>query len=145
MEINNSDAVMREEICPTPRQRGTIIVPSPEGILLVLEKSGVFSLPGGALEIGEDPGVGACRELEEETGLRCVGEPLFLFTQPGRPYWFGAELFQNTHIVYQAIAQGEIKIDPEIRGIAYYNPGAYSLRMTHATQRILDRFEERWL
>jgi 8-oxo-dGTP pyrophosphatase MutT (NUDIX family) len=31
--------------------------------------SGLWTLPGGGLEFGEDPAVGVLRELEEETGL----------------------------------------------------------------------------
>ena len=36
-----------------------------------------WGLPGGWLNFGEDPAAGCARELEEETGMRCLMDPEF--------------------------------------------------------------------
>jgi 8-oxo-dGTP pyrophosphatase MutT (NUDIX family) len=42
-------------------------------ILLIQRKdNGLWAMPGGALEVGETPAEGACREAWEETGLKVV-------------------------------------------------------------------------
>ena len=47
--------------------------------------AGCHALPGGFLEMTEEPGIGAARELEEETGVTGVPlQPLFACGQTGR-------------------------------------------------------------
>lgn len=48
--------------------------------------AGHWALPGGFLEIDEDPEAGARRELLEETGVECPGEvrPIGFYADPGR-------------------------------------------------------------
>ena len=42
---------------------------------------GVYELPGGHINFGEDPVVGLRREINEEFGMRIeVGDPFFVFT-----------------------------------------------------------------
>ena len=53
----------------TKRQRATVIVPTPQGILLTETHRGLVLLPGGGMERGELPIAAAVRELHEETGL----------------------------------------------------------------------------
>jgi 8-oxo-dGTP diphosphatase len=46
----------------------------------VVPGTGLWTLPGGGLDFGEEPPAGAIREVEEETGLlaRITGEPQIL-------------------------------------------------------------------
>lgn len=54
----------------------TAILETAQGILLILRgkepKAGSWALPGGFLDVGEDPAEGARREFEEETGLKAL-------------------------------------------------------------------------
>ncbi len=45
-------------------------------VLLVGNPRGEFELPGGKLELGEEPTACAEREIAEETGLRCTASDL---------------------------------------------------------------------
>lgn len=49
------------------RRCGTAIVETPEGILVVAGRSGLYVLPGGAARKGESRTSTAIRELREET------------------------------------------------------------------------------
>ena len=53
----------------TKRLRATVIVSSPQGILLTETHSGLILLPGGGIERRELAIAAAVRELHEETGL----------------------------------------------------------------------------
>src|SRR3954453_21604164 len=56
-----------------------------DGKLLLVRRTmnpgrGLWSLPGGYLDLGEDPAVAAAREAEEEAGVRvAVGQVLNVF------------------------------------------------------------------
>ncbi|MBN2566687.1 NUDIX domain-containing protein [Candidatus Woesearchaeota archaeon] len=49
-----------------PNERVLLVRRSPHDV----QKPGIWELPGGRLEPGEDPRAGLVREAEEETGLR---------------------------------------------------------------------------
>ncbi len=56
--------------CFTCIEAGGGVVRNPRGEFLVIERNGVWDLPKGKLEKGEDFETAALREVEEETGLR---------------------------------------------------------------------------
>ncbi|MGL5075723.1 MAG: NUDIX hydrolase [Waterburya sp.] len=54
---------------------GTTIIPVlPDGRIVLIQRSdsGKWGLPGGMIDWGEDIPNAACRELEEETGLKLI-------------------------------------------------------------------------
>ncbi len=54
---------------------GTTIIPIlPDGRIVLIQRSdsGKWGLPGGMIDWGEDIPNAACRELEEETGLKLI-------------------------------------------------------------------------
>lgn len=51
------------------RRRGTAIVDTPQGILVVRQGRARFLLPGGGAKVGESRLEATIRELREETGL----------------------------------------------------------------------------
>jgi 8-oxo-dGTP pyrophosphatase MutT (NUDIX family) len=68
-----------------------VFLVDPEGRLLLQLRdahaptgANQWSVPGGGIELGEDPEAGARREVLEETGLQVEG-PLVLFWQGTRP------------------------------------------------------------
>ncbi len=54
------------------RRRGTVIVDTLRGILVVSHENRLFYLPGGGAEADESYKAAAIRELEEETSLKTV-------------------------------------------------------------------------
>ncbi len=68
-------------------QKGIIthtLLVNPRGEILILQRSkkdnvlpGYWDIPGGTLEDGEDPAVGAIREVKEETGIDISNPRLF--------------------------------------------------------------------
>lgn len=54
------------------RRRGTAIVDTSKGILVVSLDGNVFTLPGGGAKLNESRRGAAIRELMEETGMKAV-------------------------------------------------------------------------
>jgi ADP-ribose pyrophosphatase YjhB (NUDIX family) len=68
---------------------GTCVIPltADGAIVLVLRRdNGLWSLPGGIVDWGEDVITAAARELQEEAGLKTVGldRLVGVYSQPGR-------------------------------------------------------------
>ena len=76
---------LRESICPGgPSTGGTMcVVVRDDGAVLIVKPRyrRHWCLPGGFLDAGEHPALGAAREVAEETGARLQGEPTLLVTQ----------------------------------------------------------------
>jgi len=70
----------------------------------------VWDIPGGTLEDGEDPMIGAQRETLEETGLAVNDLNLFAYTSnvdESKDMQFIRLIFVTSH------ASGEVKLNPE--------------------------------
>ncbi len=98
-----------------------LVVDDARQILLVriapgYQAAGQWTLPGGGLNFGEDPVVGARRELEEETGLVGQMEQIAFvssWTRGPEPQQ-GLGAFQAIQIVYHAhIVGGSIRHEIE--------------------------------
>ena len=102
------------------RHRCTVILETPEGVLVAAESNGVYCLPGGKIEDGETGEEAVVRELLEETGLE-VTETRFLFQYPGRPARLSdGDVVRNMHEVYLVKANGKARPLEEIRSITTY-------------------------
>ena len=110
------------------RRRGTAIVDTPEGILVVRGRGNTYLLPGGGAHRHESREKAAIRELEEETGLKAL-DSTFLFEYRGRI---------NAHKVFLVRTSGTPEPRREIRQIAYSNGS--NVKVSSTTRGIIERY-----
>ncbi len=120
------------------RRRGTALVETAQGILIVSEDGLRFSLPGGAAEKDELWIEAAIRELREETGLKAASA-IFLFSHMGDIRKRSSGHSRNHHKVFLIQAEGIPKPQQEIKAIQFYQPGA-AVKLSNSTQIILERY-----
>ncbi|MHA1748615.1 MAG: NUDIX domain-containing protein, partial [Promethearchaeota archaeon] len=122
------------------RLRGTAIVDTEKGILLVRDKGKkVFTLPGGNARKNESRESAAIRELREETGL-VAEEVKYLFSLIGpkhRSHKGG--FYRDYHKVFLIKARGEAKPRKEISEVRYYKEGD-EIPLSRTTQRIIKKY-----
>ena len=117
------------------RRRGTAIVDTDNGILLVSNSNRLYLLPGGGAKKGEDRMDAVIRELKEGLGL----EPkscryLFSFDEPED------KRLRNLHKVYLVDVEGEASNrSKEKKHIDYWHEGS-NLKLSNATRLIIDRY-----
>ncbi|MBW4659031.1 MAG: NUDIX domain-containing protein [Drouetiella hepatica Uher 2000/2452] len=101
------------------RIRGTAIVDTPQGVLLVSTNGDRFSLPGGGAEKQEKGEAAAIRELKEETGLKAISAQ-YLFSHVGKiRKRSSGGLARNHHEVFLIQAKGKPQPKEEIKAIAF--------------------------
>lgn len=123
------------------RRRGTALVDTPSGILLVSENGKRFSLPGGGARHHESRETAAIRELEEETGLKAT-DSSFLFEHLGPIHrtYSGRGYYRDAHKVFLIVSAGVAKPRKEIKALAYSNtPG---IQLTTATKDIVEKYQK---
>jgi 8-oxo-dGTP diphosphatase len=104
------------------RYRGTAIVETNAGILIVEESNGVYNLPGGGVHQGESNEAATIRELKEETGLDAVSVQ-FLFALFGKIHSVNNRQRQTHHAVFLIEAIGTPQPNDGILQIRFYQPG----------------------
>jgi len=110
------------------RRRGTAIVDTPNGILVVSHNNRIFYLPGGGAEPGESRQNAAIRELQEETNLQALN-CFFLFRY---------EALSNSHKVFLIESTGYAKPSNEIRYIDYFKGS--NLKVSDTTWDIIEKY-----
>jgi 8-oxo-dGTP diphosphatase len=122
------------------RRRGTALVETKKGVLVVAWESKIFMLPGGGANFFETRKKAAMRELEEETGLKAKSAkylfkylgPVFVNNKDGKTY-------QNDAKVYLIQAEGKPKPANEVKHIAYWKPGS-RLKVMPGAKIALDKY-----
>jgi 8-oxo-dGTP pyrophosphatase MutT (NUDIX family) len=107
------------------RRRGTAIIDTPKGILVVRQGRANYLLPGGGAKIGESRLEAAVRELREETGLIAY-DVHFLFE------------FQKSK-VFLMKADGIPRAKHEISQIGYYERDS-SIPLSSNTKLIIEKY-----
>lgn len=120
------------------RRRGTAIVETSQGIILVSGTGEFYILPGGGAEIFESRRKAAIRELEEETGLK-ADSAIYLFTHVGSTYQYKDKLTTNHHKIFLIKAEGNPEPRNEIKYIKYYNLGDET-KLSKSTIGILEKY-----
>lgn len=121
------------------RRRGTAIVESASGILVVSKDGRVFTLPGGGARHDEPYRDAVMRELKEETDLDAI-DAVYLFDFLGQTHTGPrGGIFRNAHKVFLTEARGVPKPSQEIKKVAYYTGSQPTL--TFSARRIIDRFQ----
>lgn len=120
------------------RRRGTALVETDQGILLVSEDGLRFSLPGGAAEKDELWIQAAIRELQEETGLAACSAR-YLFSHMGDIRKRNGGYSRNHHKVFLIEAEGVPQPCQEIKAIHFYRL-ADDVKLSNSTQIILEKY-----
>lgn len=133
------------------RRRGTVILETSQGILVVAGHHGSFMLPGGGANKGESRFVAALRELTEETSLLPY-EAKVIFNHLGHehPTLSGKRKYQDHHTVCVVKATGAIRLRDDAKRLAYvdlntgigfdpFSPGK-ELMVSDTTKEILEKY-----
>jgi 8-oxo-dGTP diphosphatase len=118
------------------RRRGTAIVDTPSGILVVAGRRMRFMLPGGGAQKGETRRDAAIRELKEETGLTAKNSNyLFSYDDPK-----DGRRVRSLHKVFLIEAEGVPRPDNhEVRYVEYWRRGL-DLQLSDSTRAIIDKY-----
>ncbi len=122
-----------------PKVAAAVLIAQGDRVLLVRRNNepfrGLWTLPAGFINGGEDPAEAAARECLEETGLR-VGVTRVLDIIPGKEHPRGADFI----IVYQAsIIGGELRPGDDADSAEWFERGNLPPLAFHATQIVLSR------
>ena len=123
-----------------PKVAAAVLIEQEGRVLLVRRGNepfrGLWTLPAGFINGGEDPAEAAARECLEETGLN-VRVTRVLDIIPGKEHPRGADFI----IVYQAqVIDGELKPDDDADAVEWFGRGNLPLLAFRATQKVLESF-----
>lgn len=79
-----------------------------------------WDLPGGGVEAAELLTEALARELHEETGLRLVGSPEFLFLQDGERVFRGRRSYAWRSFFFRTHGEGEPKAGGEVLDVRWF-------------------------
>jgi 8-oxo-dGTP diphosphatase len=122
------------------RRRGTAIVDTPEGILVVSESGNRYSLPGGNARKGESRKNATIRELGEETGLKALN-CVFLFEYFGMGTHKDVKggFFKTVHKVFLVKTEGVPKPRREVKHVRFFDGSNVTLH--DSSRKIIDRYQ----
>lgn len=123
-----------------PKVAAAVLIEHEGRVLLVRRNNepfrGLWTLPAGFINAGEDPAEAAARECLEETGLN-VRVTRVLEIISGREHPRGADFI----IVYQAtVLNGELKPDDDVDAVEWFTRDRLPPLAFRATQKVLQSF-----
>lgn len=125
---------------PDPKVAVAVMVVEDGKILLarrnIEPNRGLWSLPAGFVDAGEDPAQAARRECLEETGLEVIVTGL-VDVMAGREHPRGADIL----IVYKAeIEGGQLQPGDDADRVGFFSPGKYPPLAFGTTKKLLSSF-----
>lgn len=123
-----------------PKVAAAVLIQKDGRVLLVRRNNepfrGLWTLPAGFINGGEDPAEAAARECFEETGL-IVRVTSVLDIISGKEHPRGADFI----IVYLAeVLDGELKPDDDVDAVEWFGRGELPQLAFRATQKVLESF-----
>lgn len=131
-----------DSVLPTHRVIGHVLFTDADGRILLLETNykDDWELPGGVVEPGETPRMGAEREVLEEVGLVVrLGQPLVVDWMPPYLGWGDALEFIFDGGVLDAEASDQMRPDNEIKAFHWVEPAELDQRVTPLSARRIRR------
>lgn len=136
------------EVCPNckwihfvdPKVAAAVLLIQNDRVLLVRRVNepfrGLWTLPAGFINGGEDPAEAAARECLEETGLSVSVKRVYEIVA-GREHPRGADFV----IVYEAeVLSGELKADDDADAVEWFDKSNLPPLAFRATQKVLQSF-----
>jgi ADP-ribose pyrophosphatase YjhB (NUDIX family) len=123
-----------------PKVAAAVLIEQDGRVLLVRRVNepfrGMWTLPAGFINGGEDPAEAAARECLEETGLT-VRITRVLDIISGKEHPRGADFI----IIYQAsVIDGELKPDDDADAVEWFERGSLPPLAFRATQKVLESY-----
>jgi 8-oxo-dGTP diphosphatase len=133
---------------PPPRRGASIAVFRGDVVLLVKRARapwrGLWSLPGGSLEVGEDPREAALREVREETGIDPVLEGLLDTIEITAKCGGGEVVTYLLEVFYGRYAGGSLQPGSDAAEAQWFAlSGLEKLDLTEGTAALIRLAEER--
>jgi len=120
------------------RRRGTAIIETDEGILVVAGKGKNFITPGGGANPEETRTQAAIREIKEETGLDVIRtKKIFKFVGYVNKTKNGG--WQDFHTVILVKAKGKAVASQEIKFIKFYSE-KNKIKISSTTKKIIKKY-----
>ncbi len=121
------------------RRKGTAMVHTPKGILVVSGRSRIYALPGGGANKEESRKKAAMRELGEETGLKTKATK-YLFEYEGKKWYdHKGKGIRNHTKVFLIDVCGRARPRHEIKYIAFWKEGS-SVRISKGTEMLIKKY-----
>ncbi len=102
-----------------------VLVTDPEGRVALIESAKPgrdYEIPGGGVNLGEEPVDAAIREMAEEAGLRLARDAVeHIDTLPGTPK--PGAMYASRILVFRASAEGELRAGSDAKGAAWFTAG----------------------
>lgn len=117
----------------------TAIVLNERGELLLVHKTDndLWTLPGGAVDVGESVGHAVIREVEEETGVDVEVTGLVgLYTDPGHVMAYDEVRQQFSMCFTTRMAGGEPTTSSETKEVAFVDPSKLDSLNIHPSMRM---------
>lgn len=135
---------MSREYPTTPVPAVGVVVERPDGKVLLARRAnppaaGLWSVPGGGLEVGETVLEAARREVREETGVEC--EPVPVFEVVDRVFRDGSGRVQFHYVIIEVLAlwrSGEPLPGSDASEVGWFEPEELDgLDITHGVPEIV--------